>query len=306
MADTQPDRADLELLVEIADTGSLVKAARALDVHHATAFRRLAELDRRAGTPMFNRRREGYVPTAAARGLIASARRLRSAFREFDAQLSETDRTMAEPLRVTTSDGLASGFFAPLLRAFGDAHPAIVVELIVENRVLSVPEHEVDVALRPAREVSGDMVCRRIATIGYSLYASREYVRRHGSLDASMLDFSAHAICAYSEDVSYFTTARWLQRHATRARVVSRCNSLTAMQSMARAGMCIAALPCVVGNGDADLIALLPPIHAMETSLWICTHRRLRKASRVRAFLDFFYDAIEKEKSRLAGRRRTS
>src|SRR6185436_18389661 len=122
---------------QIADTRSLVKAARALRVHHATAFRRLTELERRAGTPMFDRLPGGYVPTPAARKLVAAARGLRLAFRDFDAQLSDARRSVTEPLRVTTSDGLASGFFAPLIRAFGDAHPEIVVDLIVENRVLS-------------------------------------------------------------------------------------------------------------------------------------------------------------------------
>jgi DNA-binding transcriptional LysR family regulator len=149
------------------------------------------------------------------------------------------------------------------------------------------------------------MVCRKLATVGYSLYASRDYVRRNGTLDPRTLDFTPHAICAYSEDIAYFTTARWLRRHATSARVAAQCNSLGAMQAMARAGMCIAALPCVVASADPELVALLPPIDAMETSLWICTHKRLRKTPRVRAFLDFFYDAIERQQSRLAGRSRS-
>ena len=299
------DRADLDLIVAVAETGSLVKGARLLGVHHATAFRRLAELEKHTGGPLFDRLPQGYVPTPTARKLLGSARRLRSLFREFDAQLAAGERAMTAPLRVTTSDGLAAGFFPPLLRAFGEVHPDILVELVVENRVLSVPEREVDIALRPAREVSGDMVCRKVATVGYSLYASRDYVRRNGMLDPRTLDFTPHAVCAYSEDIAYFTTAKWLQRHASAARVAVKCNSLAAMQGMARAGMCIAALPCVVASADPELVALLPPIDAMETSLWICTHKRLRKTSRVRAFLDFFYEAIEREKSRLSGRNRS-
>jgi len=306
MDESLTDRADLDLIVAVAETGSLVKGAKQLRVHHATAFRRLAQLETQAGGPLFDRLPQGYIPTAAARKLLGSARRLRSLFGEFDAQLAAGERSMTAPLRVTTSDGLAAGFFAPLLRAFGEAHPDIVVELVVENRVLSVPQREVDIALRPAREVSGDMVCRKVATVGYSLYASRDYVRRNGLLDPRALDFTPHAICAYSEDIAYFTTARWLRRHATNARVAAQCNSLGAMQAMARAGMCIAALPCVVASGDPELVALLPPIDAMETSLWICTHKRLRKVPRVRAFLDFFYAAIESQKSRLSGASRSS
>lgn len=301
MAATYTDTADLELLVEVADTGSLTKAAKALRIHHATAFRRLCDLEKRAGAPMFERLPHGYVPTSAAHKLLASARRLRAEMRSFDEQLRELDTHGAPALRVTTSDGLASAFLPPLLRTFHDAHPDVTVDLIVENRVLNVAGREVDVALRPAREVSGDMVCRRVAKMGYTLYASKDYLQCRGSLDPSALNFSGHSICAFSESVAYFTTAKWLQRHARAASVVAQCNSLITMQGLARSGMCIAALPCVLGNRDAQLVALMPPIEAMHTSLWVCIHKRLRKVPRVRVFLDFCYTAIEKQKDQLAG-----
>lgn len=300
------DRADVELLVQVAETGSLTKAAKAIGVHHATAFRRLADLEQHSGAAMFERLPQGYVLTMAGERLLVSARRLQAELREFDAQLSDLNAGTAAPLRVTTSDGLAYAFLPELLRAFNEANPGILIDLLVENRVLSLPDREVDIALRPAREVSGDMVCRRVAAMGYSLYASRDYVRRHGALDSRAPNFRGHKICGYSASVAYFTTAKWLQRHAKEAQVVAECNSLTTMHAMVRSGMCIAALPCVLADDDSQLVALLPPVAAMETSLWVCTHRRLRKNARVRTFLDFFYDAIEKRKSRLAGRRERS
>ena len=301
MAGTYTDTADLELLVEIADTGSLAKAAKELRIHHATAFRRLCDLEKRAGALMFERLPHGYVPTPAAHKLLASARRLRVEMRNFDAQLREFDTEDAPPLRVTTSDGLASSFLPPLLRFFHEAHPDVAVDLVVENRILSVADRQVDIALRPAREVSGDMVCRRVAAMGYTLYASKEYLRRCGSLDPNAPNFKGHSICGFSESVAYFTTAKWLQRHARDARVAAQCNSLTTMQGMARTGMCIAALPCILGNRDPQLVPLMPPIEAMQTSLWVCTHKRLRKVARVRLFLDFVYAAIEEQKEQLAG-----
>jgi len=45
----QFQRGDLELLLEICATGNLGKAAARLHLHHATAFRKLADLERRTG-----------------------------------------------------------------------------------------------------------------------------------------------------------------------------------------------------------------------------------------------------------------
>jgi len=295
-------RDDLELLVEVADGGSLIKAAKTLQVHHATAFRRLALLEQRTGIPLFDRIGQRYVTTAAARSLLVSARALMIELREFDTRAIELNAGTAEPLRVTTSDGLAIAFFPPLLRAFNDLHPEIVIDLVVDNGLMNLSERQVDVALRPARRVSGDMVCRKAGTVGYSVYASAAYVDRHGGLDAARLDFDGHAVCGYHDSIAYFTTAKWLARHARKACVVAQCNSLSAMQALARAGLCIAALPCVMGDGEKELRALLPPVAEMQTSLWVCTHPRLRKVPRVRAFLDFMHDAIAAEQPRLAGR----
>ena len=295
------DRNDLELLAEIAESGSLIKAAKILRVHHATAFRRIVELEKRTGALLFERLPQGYVPTAAMLQLLPATRKLRSQFRELDMRVLEINSAAHEPLKVTTSDGLAAAFLPRLLRAFNDAHPDIVVNLIVENRIMSISEREVDIALRPARQVSGNMVCRKVGVMGYSLYASTGYVGLHGGIDAAHPDFSGHAICSFSESISYFTTAKWLDRHARIARIVAQCNSLISMQALARTGLCIAALPCIVGDEDPELIPLMPPVQAMETSLWVCTHARLRKAARVRAFLDFLYDAIIAERPRLSG-----
>src|SRR5687768_3490715 len=68
------DRADVELLVQIADTGSLTKAAKALGVHHATAFRRLTDLEQHIGAVVFERLPQGYVPTKAGETLLTAAR----------------------------------------------------------------------------------------------------------------------------------------------------------------------------------------------------------------------------------------
>ena len=56
------------------------------------------------------------------------------------------------------------------------------------------------------------MVGRKAAPMGYSLYASRDYLARHGRLVD--LDFNGHAVCHYHPSIEYFSTAKWLKRHA--------------------------------------------------------------------------------------------
>ena len=301
MTETVFERADLALLLALADGGSLARAARALGVHHATAFRRLADLEHRARARLFERLPHGYRLTRAGERVVAPARALQRALRELDVSVLEEDAAVAGPVRLTTSDGLATAYLGPHLRALADAHPGLALELCVENRLSDLGEREVDVALRPAQRLSGHMVGRKAAVMGYALYASPEYLRRHGALDARAPDFSTHALCHYDDSIAYFSTARWLQRHGARARVAARSNSLGAMSELARAGLGIAALPCVLGEADDRLVRVLGPVPAMQTGLWLCAHPGVRKVARIRAVLDFLHASIGRDAARLAG-----
>jgi DNA-binding transcriptional LysR family regulator len=294
-------RGDLELLLEIADSGSLAAAAQALGVHHATAFRRLADMEHKARARLFERLAHGYRPTRAGTLLLDPARLLREQLREFDARVLNFDRTLAGTVRVTTSDGLASAYLAPHFRAFAAAYPDIVIELQVENRMSDLAEREVDVAIRPAQKLAGNMVGRRAGAMGYALYASRDYVKRHGRLDPAKLDFDGHSICHYDSSIEFFSTAKWLSRYARKARVAARCNNLTAMLAMGRAGMGIVAIPCVLGDADGAMARLIAPPPEMATGLWLCTHPGIRKVARIRALLDALHASIGRDGARLAG-----
>lgn len=94
MAKPYIDRSDVELLVQIAGTGSLTKAAKALGIHHATAFRRLTDLEQHIGVAMFERLPQGYVPTMAGERLLIAARRLQSELLDFDAQLQDLNASL--------------------------------------------------------------------------------------------------------------------------------------------------------------------------------------------------------------------
>jgi len=301
MPDTVFERADLALLLAVAETGSLAKAAQALGVHHATAFRRLADLEHRARARLFERLPHGYRLTRAGERVAAPAREVQRALHELDARVLEEDRAVAGPVRLTTSDGLASAYLAPHLAALAEAYPGLQLELVVENRLSDLAEREVDIAIRPAQRLAGHMVGRKAARMAYALYASKGYVHSHGRLDPRAPEFAGHAVCHYDDSIAYFSTARWLARHAGKARVAARCNHLTAMRELARAGLGIAALPCVLGDTEDSLVRLLGPLPAMETGLWLCTHPGIRKVRRIRAVLDFLHAAIVRDAARLAG-----
>ncbi|UYG16006.1 LysR family transcriptional regulator [Brachybacterium huguangmaarense] len=72
----RPDIPSLELLVAVADTGSLSGAAALLGLAQPNASRQLARLERRLGTRLIARGARGSEPTAAGRVAVEHARRV--------------------------------------------------------------------------------------------------------------------------------------------------------------------------------------------------------------------------------------
>jgi DNA-binding transcriptional LysR family regulator len=80
---------DLRLVLEIHRQGSLVKAARVLNVGQPALTRSLAALEGRLRGPLFERHRQGVIPTNLGRALLAEAE-------DILGRLDRVERGMAE------------------------------------------------------------------------------------------------------------------------------------------------------------------------------------------------------------------
>ncbi|MCC2104474.1 MAG: LysR family transcriptional regulator, partial [Hyphomicrobiales bacterium] len=94
--------------------------------------------------------------------------------------------------------------------------------------------------------------------------------------------------------------ALWIARNVPAARVVARVNTMHIAALGAAAGLGLAVLPRVVGDGMPELIRVnaKPPA---PNAVWLLTHADLKGAARVRAFMDHAWNYLSKEKGRLAG-----
>jgi len=295
---------ELRLVLAIQRTGSLTAAAVTLRVDHSTAFRRLKALEGRLGVRLFERLAGGaYQATEAGARMAAGAERMEDEALALDRDISGRDHRLSGRLRVTSSETLAYSRLTTLLAAFRQAHPGIVVELAIDNRVLSLSRREADIALRPVRPKEGDLWGRKLAGVAWALYAAPAYLEANGGPLSNAGEVDRHALIGWGETSSGIAAADWLLRTAPAEAFVYRTNSLLNQLVAAKAGIGLAPLPCYLGDGETDITrALREPLHDLEGELWIVTHADLKGTARVRAFFDLVGEGLSREKELFEGR----
>lgn len=295
---------DLKLVLAVHRAGSLTSAAQTLAVDHSTAFRRLKALETRLGVRLFERLPGGvYQTTPAGARMAAGAERMEDEALALDRDIIGGDRRLSGQLRITSSETLAYSRLTGHLAAFRQAHPGIIVELLIENRMLSLSRREADIALRPVRPKEGDLWGRKLADVAWAFYGAPDYLEAHGRLHDSN-DISRHAVIGWEASTAGIEAADWLAAHVSPQVFVYRTNSLVNQFTAAKAGIGLALLPCYLGDAQAGIArAQTEPMTEIAGELWIITHTDLKQTARVRAFFDLVGEGLARERDLFEGRR---
>ena len=133
------DVADLELLLAIAEAGSLRRAAHARGVDVATLSRRIARLESELGVLLFERGRAGVKPTLAGVSTFDLARKAIADFDAIRRNALANGRAERGVLRLGTHLSTLGPNLRSLLKGWRDQRPEVSLELSeMDDRALLV------------------------------------------------------------------------------------------------------------------------------------------------------------------------
>ena len=273
---------DLRLFLAVARAGSLSGAAKLLGVTHSTVFRRIGAFEERLGVRLFDRLPSGYALTAAGEEMRDSVLRIEEEISALALKVTGQDQRPGGTIRLTATDMLAVGVLPRHVAAFRAQWPGIEIEVVVADSVLDLTRREADIALRVGNPAQDTLVGRRVGRLGFAVYAAAGQGGPPDPADADWIGYGkAHGPLSRN-------LARWWPG----MRQVYRTNSITAAQAAARAGIGLAALPCVLADPDPGLLRVAPFPEDFALDLWLLTHEDLRNTARIRIFLDFMAAAL--------------
>ncbi|MEW6644588.1 MAG: LysR family transcriptional regulator [Pseudomonadota bacterium] len=280
------DWEDVRYFVALVRHGTLSATARALRVNHATVSRRLASLESVFGQPLFERRAEGFVLNEAGRAVldetIVMEEAASAAFRRLEAGTAT-----AGLVRVTVVRSLADGFIAERLGQLLKEHPQLDIELIADSRNLSLARREADLALRLGQPAKGELLTRRVATLGYGFYASASYAARVAAGETPVF-------IGFDADSESVPEAAWVKRRFPGRRFAVRSNSQMAQAAAAAGGYGVALLPEWLARTRPDLVALDMGESPPSRELWLIMRPDIARIPRVRLVADHLIEMFER------------
>ncbi len=290
---------DLRYFVAVADEGSTLKAGGALRVSQTTVARRIAALEAATGVRLFERRTAGYAITPDGEALLAHARSVATAAKQFEAAASGHSRDIAGTVRLTTEVIFADTLLAPMLRELHDLHPSIIIDLDTERSFRDLGNGEADVALRStSKPQPAGVVGRRLCVDDWALYCSRDYAARFG-VPHNIEELKSHALVGGGGGNLWRVYEAWIQEVGLMKQVAIHQSTSSGLLSAVRSGFGIAVLPCIIADDDPDLLRCLRAPHGHGRSMWLVTHERIRHAPRVRTVVDFLYERLKRRVTEL-------
>lgn len=277
--------------VEVVDGRSFSAAARRLGLTRSAVSRQVAGLEDRLGARLLNRTTRRLSVTEAGAVYHQHCVRILAEAEAAERAVMDLDEAPRGLLRINAPMSFGLGHLGPALAAFACAHPALTVDLTLDDRVVDLVGEGYDMAVRIADLPPSTLIARRLAVNRRVLCAAPAYLARAGRPQRPE-DLARHACLAYS----YLATGNdWRFRGpdgpvTVRIDPVMSVNNGDVLRQMAVAGLGILLSPTFIAGDDLRSGALVPLLEdwiEADTGIFAIYPHGRHLSPKVRAVVDF-------------------
>lgn len=279
-----------QVFVSIAERGSMIAAADALDMSRAMVTRYLAEMERWAGARLLHRSTRRLSLTDA--GEVTLARCLAMLELAGTMAVAADDAAMPQGLlRITSSQSLAQAQLAGAVVEYLKRYPSTSVDLQMSNRAVNLIEERIDLALRITNALEPNLIARQLGVCDSVVCAAPSYLAGRAA-PRRPEDLAAHNCLTYS----FFGKSLWqFTCRDGEAVSVPVSGNLSANEDLillkaAEEGAGIALQPVYSAApliADGRLVRLLPDYAPQRMGIYGIYTSRQHMSPALRTMLDF-------------------
>jgi len=186
----------MEALVRVIETGSFSGAARQLRIGQPAVSKAIAQIEERLGVRLLLRTTHGLSPTESGQNYYEHAKRVLAEAEEADLAARGAGASLSGRLRFCAAVTFARLHVMPHLPAFLEQHPALDVDIVLDDRNVDLVEEGIDVALRMGSQRDSTLVGRKIGQGRRLVLGTPSYFARCGE-PGSPTDLAGHQAVIY-------------------------------------------------------------------------------------------------------------
>ncbi|WP_322052744.1 LysR family transcriptional regulator [Paraburkholderia bannensis] len=291
--------AQIEFFVQVAELGSLSKAAERLGMSSAAASRCLNALEERLSARLIERTTRRLWLTDAGHEYHRRCTAIMAELTEADAAVSEATVNPTGTLRVTASVSFASIYIAPALREFHQRYPNVNVQIVAANRYPDFIEAGIDVAIRTREhEADSGITVRKLAETRRVLAATPAYLARRGT-PTTPDALAGHDMLVYNlaNDPYVLHFQRGAKCQSVSIKSVLDANEGQVIRAAALADLGILIQPLYIIHGDivaGKLVPVLTDWKLPALTINIAYQSRRHQPAKIRVFTEFLIERFER------------
>jgi len=284
--------ADLEAFTAVVETGTFSAAGERLGVAKSVVSRRVSQLERRLDCRLLHRTTRRLSLTDAGRNLYQRAVQILADLDDAEQSIAQETLELRGALKLAAPLTFGLMHLSDAIGEFLQAHPAIELNLDLNDRTVNLVEEGFDMAVRIGDLQDSTLVARRLGTARNITCASRTYLERYGE-PASPEELQRHVGLQYS-NISY--RQQWRYETAdgrtiqAQPQIRIRANNGEALAAAASAGLGVTTGPTFILArylGDGSLVRILEPYRRPATGIYAVYPPGRLLPGRVQAFSDF-------------------
>ncbi|NMK48659.1 LysR family transcriptional regulator [Achromobacter sp. Bel] len=291
------DRFDqYRVFAQVADMGSFIKAANALEVPRASVSAAIQQLETQLGVRLLHRTTRQVRLTADGEQLLERVRPLLAEVEDIDQLFHAGQRQVSGRLSIDAPSRIARRLIAPALPGLLRRHPRLELMLSSTDRAIDLVQEGVDCAVRIGTLDDSSLVVRPLGRIALINCASPDYLREQGEPRRAGDLASGHWTVGYAspktgrelpwEYLAEDGAEQWAQ---VPARVV--VNNAESYIACCLAGLGLIQIPRFDVQHLLDagkLIEVMPALRAAAMPVSLLYPHRRQRSRRLAVFHDWF------------------
>jgi len=284
--------AEIGAFTAVVEAGTFSAAGERLGVAKSVVSRRISQLEKRLGSRLLHRTTRRLALTDAGKNFYQRAVQILADLDDAEQGVTEETTELRGALKLAAPLSFGLGHLVNAITDFLTEHPAIELNMDLNDRNVNLVEEGFDMAVRIGELQDSTLVARRLGTMRNVTCASRAYLERHGE-PVHPGELRQHVGLQYS-NISY--KQQW--RYETPAgrtvyaqpQIRIRANNGEALAAAASAGLGITAGPTFILGSylkENSLVTILNEYQRPPAGIYAVYPPGRLVPRRVQVFSDF-------------------